>query len=213
MTHRHGKLFFGAGLLYAALLVFGTARADAAVILSDNLSAASAGVETAQGATWLAASFGTGTDAWLLASVSLLLSNSVAGTATLSLYSDGGLEPGSSLGTLTSPTTYSSTLANTVFTGGGITLTANTTYWIVLRALTGQFDWSWTLNNTGSGAGFQGTWGISSNAGVDWFSSDIYPTQFSVSADAVSAIPEPGTLGVLAGAFTVLGGIQCFRRR
>jgi hypothetical protein len=74
-----------------------------------------------------------------------------------------------------------------------LTLSANSTYWIVLKALSGEFDWAWTADNSGTGTGFQGTWGISTDAGGTWYTYAVYPTQFSVTTTAATATPEPGT--------------------
>jgi hypothetical protein len=68
-----------------------------------------------------------------------------------------------------------------------LALAANTTYWVVVRPLSGQFEWAWTANNTGTGAGFQRTWGVSEDAGGFWWTQDIYPTQMRVVVDICPA--------------------------
>jgi hypothetical protein len=143
----------------------------------------------------------------------LLLANSTSGAAELDLYSDGLLAPGALIGQLTSPATYSSGLTDTSFSASGITLAANTTYWIVLKAATGAFDWSWTDDNTGTGSGYQGIWGTSLDAGNTWFTYTVFPTQFSVttSASATAPAPEPGTWMLSAAGLLV--GCGAFRRR
>src|SRR5947209_225452 len=83
------------------------------VVLSDNLSNSTTGTEAATGTHWLTSSFATDSSSHSLTSITLRLSNPISGTATLALYSNGGLQPGSLVGTLTSPASYSSTLANT----------------------------------------------------------------------------------------------------
>ncbi len=196
MNHR-GSLRFPCvvvAMLSVFLVVPRGARAD--FDLSDNLSQASTGTEAAIGSNWLTSSFGTDGSSYKLSSITLLLANSVAGKAELDLYSDGGLEPGSLVGVLASPTAYSSTLANTTFTASGITLGANSTYWVVLHATSGEFDWSWTDSDLGTGVGFQDSWGQSTDAGVSWFTFDDSPVQMSVIA--TQAVPEPASL-VLCG--------------
>ena len=98
---------------------------------SDNLAQTSAGTEVATGSRWLAASFTTGTTTGfkLTQRATLMLANTVSGTATVSLYSDSGLQPGSLVGTLTSPAaTYSTTLASTTFaSSSGLSLNASST--------------------------------------------------------------------------------------
>ena len=160
--------------------------AGTTVDLSNNLSNASGGTEAATGTTYLAASFGTGTSTYTLDSVTLALAEAVAGTAKVEIFTNGGLEPGTLVGTLTSPSTYSASLASTTFTASGIILSASTTYWIVLVASSGTFDWSWTATETGTGTGFQDTWAESADSGSTWFAYDSSPTQFSVSATATA---------------------------
>jgi hypothetical protein len=106
------------------------------------------------------------------------------------------------------------TLSPTVFTASGLNVAANSTYWIVLRALTGTFDWAWTLDNAGTGQGFQHTWAISSDGGGDWFSSDTFPTQFAIAADqAASSVPEPASFSMLAGGVAAVLTAKRYRRQ
>jgi hypothetical protein len=185
----------------------------AATILTDNLSAATSGTESATGSTWITGSFGTNASQYLLDSITLLLANSSTGTAEVDIYDDGGLQPGSLIGVLTPPAVYSTTLAQTIFSGNNILLSANSTYWVVLKATTGQFDWAWTSDNTGTGAGFQNTWGSTDDAGATWFTYDVFPVQFSAEAStAAGAAPEPGTLA-LCTTGALLGAGAWFSRR
>ena len=175
-------------LLLCALAVVGATPLTASAqdtLLSDNLSATTSSSEAASGSTVLTASFATDDSTYNLTSVTLLLANPSAGQARLDLYSDGGLEPGSLVASLTPPDSYSDTLAETTFTASDVSLSPNTTYWIVLSADSGEFDWAWTSDNTGNGAGFQHTWGQSDDAAVTWFTSDSFSTQFNVAATPV----------------------------
>ena len=186
-------------LILALVLIPAWAHAD--FTLSDNLSQPTGGAETTTdvtpGDTTLAASFGTGFSAATLTSITLLLASPSGATAELDLYSDGGLQPGSLLGTLTSPSTLSTTAADATFTTSGLALDPNTTYWAVLKANTGELDWSWSLSNTGTGDGFQGTWATSDDGGQTWFSYDAYPFQLAVNAASAAAVPEPNSLALL----------------
>ncbi len=156
--------------------------AGQANVLSSNISGTTGGVETSTGTTYNAASFTTGTSAYLLNDVSLLLA-STSGTATVDIYADDTGEPGTLVGALTSPTTYASTATATDFTStSGISLAANTTYWVVLIADTGSFDWSWTSDDTGTGTGFTDTWGQSTDGGANYFTYNSSPTQMTVTA-------------------------------
>lgn len=204
-----GKRFLQrAGGPASALLLAGgmTVKAD---IISSNLSNATAGTEVASGDTWLTASFGTGTSSDTLSSVTLLLSHPISGVAEVDLYSTNLLEPGSLVATLTSPATYASSLSNSTFLSSGVTLSANSTYWIVLKALSGEFDWGWTADNSGTGTGFQGTWGLSTDTGSTWYTYAVYPTQLSV---ITTATPEPST-GWLGVAGLLVGAMVLYRRQ
>jgi hypothetical protein len=161
-----------------------------AVILSDNTSRTTAGVETATTTRWLAASFSTDASSYYLTSVTLLLANTSPGAASLYLYSEGGLEPGSLIAALTSPGSYSGTPAATTFTSAGTPLLPSTTYWLVLVPASGTFTWSWTADNTGDGAGFLHTWGDTSDSGASWYSCDNYATQFTVNASTTVPVTD-----------------------
>lgn len=165
--------------LFFALIASAAANAQ---ILSDNLENMTAGTESATTTRWLAGSFRTDNATYPLRSITLLLANTVSGTAALDLYDDGGLEPGVAIATLTPPAAYSPTLADATFVAAGTPLDANTTYWAVLRPLSGTFDWAWTASNDGAGVGFLHTWGAGDQAGAEWYTYDIYPTQFAVVA-------------------------------
>jgi len=173
--------------LVCALALFGTRplAAQEQDILSDNLLAITTSTEAATGSTWLTASFATDDGTYRLTSVTLLLANPSDGQARLDLYADGSLEPGSLVGTLLAPDGFSADLTQTIFLASDITLAPNSTYWIVLSADSGEFDWAWTSDNTGNGIGFLHTWGQSDDGGATWFTFDTYPTQFSVTATPI----------------------------
>jgi hypothetical protein len=169
-------VLFLAGSGWAA----GLARA---VELSDNLGSATGGTEAVAGERRLAAAFSTGpTTAGQLASVTLLLASTSPGTAALDLHADAGLEPGAFIAALTSPANFASTPAEAIFSASGIALTPDTVYWVVLRAPSGTFEWAWTTDNAGLGAGFDTTWDLSEDGGAAWYTHDVYPLQLRVTA-------------------------------
>jgi hypothetical protein len=179
---------------YSALVLSFAASpsARAETVLSDNVSATTGGVEAATGDLWLTAGFGTDDSSYTLTSITLLLQrDSIGGQVELDLYDDGGLQPDALIGALTLAGTVSSALSATTFTTAGLTLAADSNYWVVLKAATGQFSWAWANDASGLGAGFQHTWGSSDDAGSSWFTFDSYPLQMSVTA---AAVPEPGSL-------------------
>ena len=166
--------------------------------LSDNLSNPTDFTDIASGDTWLAAGFGTGNSSYLLNTVTLLMSGSSTGTAELDLYSSSQSQPGMQLGTLTSPASYPVDLGATSFAGQNLLLSPNTSYWLVLKGISGEFEWAFTNSNDGAGIGFQHLWGTTGDAGASWFTSDIQPFQFRVTADPTAApVPEPGPMGIM----------------
>ncbi|OJW18916.1 MAG: hypothetical protein BGO49_17865 [Planctomycetales bacterium 71-10] len=193
----HPGLRRGAGALLAlAVLCSSAADSTAGVVLADNLSETSGGAYSATGDSWLASSFGTDGSSYILQSVTLMLSrDSIGGEAAVDVYTDGGLEPGSLVATLAGPASVPGSSGPATFTASGVLLQANATYWVVLRAVTGEFLWSWAGSNDGSGAGFQTGSATSDFAGSGWFYADSYPFQMSVSA---SAVPEPGSAWLAA---------------
>lgn len=188
-------------MLVAAILLSGQ-TAMQADILSNNLSSLTANTEVLSGSTWIAGGFKTDASSYQLSSATLLISNSVPGIATLDIYS-GIVQPSLFLGVLNSPGNYSSGLAETTFSGN-VTLAPDSTYWLVLKAASGQFEWGWTEDGSGSGVGFTHTWGASDDAGSSWFITDIEPMQFSVTASPSAAVPEPAPAALLAMGVTLL---------
>ena len=180
--------------------------------LSNNLNAPTAYTELISGTQWVSASFGTGGSAYTLAEITLLMQSDGGGTAGLALYSDSNGTPGVQLGSLQTPTAFSSVLTPTSFGGNSLTLTADTTYWAVLRPISGTTEWAYTDDNTGSGSGFQNTWAISYDGGSGWYTSDSQPMQMRVDGNPSGATPEPGSAFLLLlGA--VLTGAAALRRK
>lgn len=145
-----------------------------AAVLSDDLSNTTTGSDVVSGDTLLAADFSTGSSSWTLSSATLLLQMDTIGTVGLDLYSDNSGIPGTLLGSLVSSRTYSSSLAAVSFTASGLTLNADTTYWLVLAASSGSFEWAWTQTNSGDGVGFTGDSAFFD--GAYWYgTTGIYP--------------------------------------
>ncbi len=182
--------------------------------LSDNLSSTTYYTEVVSGNTWIAAGFATGHSSYVLKTAILLLSGPSSGQAELDLYSSSGSQPGSRLGALTSPGSYSSEPSGTTFTSADLLLSPNTSYWVVLKGLTGDFEWGYTDTNAGSGVGFQHNWGESTDVGASWFTSDIEPMQLRITADPVSAaVPEPESVQIVLGGLLCLGARVAFQLR
>jgi len=205
------------GRIAVLFLCLGSAAigSRSATILTDNLSAASAGADSVSGNVLLGADFSTDSSAYSLESVTLLLREDTTGTASLNLYSDNGGIPGALFGVLTSSGSYPSSLSDSVFTASGLTLAENTTYWLVLGASSGTFEWSWTSTNAGSGTGYTGNSAYFD--GSYWYgTSGVYSYQLSVKADpvAASAAPEPASFELFAAALgIVLFGVPYYFRQ
>ena len=174
-------------LLRAALVLLAPALPAADVF--DNLDRASAGAEAVSGDRRLAAAFSSGPSAVGLESVTLLLARtSPDGDAALEIRSDEGLEPGALVAALAAPASYSSTPQATTFTADGVQLQRGATYWVVLSATAGTFEWTWTADNTGSGEGFSTLWNSGEDGG--WYTHDLYPLQLRVTAGGGSDGPR-----------------------
>jgi|KBSMisStaDraftv2_1062788.scaffolds.fasta_scaffold623594_2 hypothetical protein len=188
--------FIGTRLL---LTFTACAALSSAVTLTDNLSKTSTDTEFVGGDTWIAVAFSTDNANYQISSASLLLSTPEPSTANLDLYSESSGQPGLLLSTLTSLGSFPSVASPVTFTGSSYILSPNSTYWLVLSAPTGSFDWSWTSDNAGAGAGFLSQWAATDDAGGSWITSDIEPMQFRVLADpGTPAVPEPGSFTLAA---------------
>jgi hypothetical protein len=192
--------------LLSALSVLVLGCGANAITISDNLANAAASTEFIGGDTWIAAEFVTNNFTYSLDSITLLLSNRAPGTAELDVYNSVALKPGTSVGSLVSPGSFTSSLSQTIFGGNNITLQANSVYWAVLKAPSGSFNWAWTESNTGSGVGFRRVFAATDDAGAAWFTSNGEPQLARILAiPLVSIVPEPSLLSLLA--FLVLPGL------
>jgi Dockerin type I domain len=169
-----------AGRVVAALLIpcVLLVAHGSATSFFDDISATNGGSDAVSGTNWIAGSFTTDTSKYSTITASLLLQQtSSSSPAVLNLYSNGGLQPGSLVGTFTSPTSFStSSLASTSFTLNTVTLAASTTYWLVLHSTSGSYNWGWTSDFT-----VMNDWASSSNSGSVWFGDNAYPYQYKVS--------------------------------
>jgi hypothetical protein len=198
-------------IMLPLLAALGYAPISAASFLSDNLSASPVYSQNAPGVTstdWYASSFMTDGYSYTLQSVAFLMAmTSSSGAAQAAIFTDVSDQPGSQVGALISPGSYSNALASTSFTASGITLAANTTYWVVLSASSGNFNWAWTDSNIGSGVGFTHTWSGSDDAGSSWLTFHDSPQIMQVDANA---IPEPAALWLFG---IGLAGMRLVERR
>lgn len=165
-------------------------------VLFNDLTATTGGSETATGQTWFTGEFTTDGSAHSALTATLLMGQSSAGTPTLDLYDDGGLQPGNLVATFTNPASISTTLASNAFTLSNVSLDANTKYWLVLHASSGAFDWAWTSDTSVING-----WGESFDGGASWFAADTFPLQYSVTTPGVVTITTSADLaGATVGA-------------
>lgn len=187
--------------LATLLAVIATALNGPAAVLYGNLGESSDGAYPSTDIMWQAQHFTTDGQDYYLDSVTLLMQRSSgSGAALLEIWSGNNSAPGSMVLTLTSPGSYSSSLAETVFTySGETTLAANSDYWVVLKANVENttFDWSSTSSATGSGAGFSLRWTGTSDSGVTWYPVDT-GTPYQMLVD-VTPVPEASTGYALIG--------------
>jgi hypothetical protein len=139
---------------------------------------------------------------FLLESVTLDLTAAVtpSGGFFVAIYSDAAVRPGVEL-ELLSGETNPATAGSHTFTSAGLSLSPNTSYWVVAGVSTGTGFYGWQMTNSDL---FAGSWTIPSTGththslgqGTDWDPAmDGFARKFSVSA---AAVPEPATYALLA---------------
>ena len=152
---------------------------------------------------WAASRFTTDTHDYILNTVVLLMYRSGPSTAQLDIFSDSNDLPGTSIGTLASPESIPLATSEVTFSASGISLSANSTYWVVLLAPTGQLWWSYTENASGYGLGFSPIYTASDYAGSSWDPVDsTYPNKLQINA-TLAAVPEPSQWAMMG--VTALG--------
>jgi hypothetical protein len=124
----------------------------------------------------------------------------------VSLYTDAGTTPGSALADLNLQGTNINGLAPTTFTASGVSLDANTNYWIVLKAMDWPMQWAWTTDNSGVGTGFLHTWGHHNDSGWNTLAAEPYLAQISA-----ATVPEPASVILIS--LGGLGVLKCIRLR
>lgn len=188
-----------------------------AVVLADNLANPTAGglivgEGIATSSPWQAMKFNT-TSASIIRSITTTLrkfSATDSGDAIFDIYSDNGNQPGSVISASASVQNYSSlqtTFSQLTSSGLSISLSPNTTYWLVGRSSGATtFEWSSTSNAT-YGLSAPPVRARSADGGSTWITGFSSYTQLRIEADEV-----PGPLPAL-GASAAFGWSRRLRRR
>jgi hypothetical protein len=184
-----------------------------ATLFVSNLGQASGGNGAIGSDSWLAQSFGTGTnaDGYVLNSVQLLTDVAYGSPNgfTVSLYSNSGAGPASNLGSLGG--SDPSTGGVFIYTTSGIMLSASTLYFVVATAATptvqGAYNWSAAGESPRTSDGWIIPAGYNySTDGLTWQLSRQYTFQMAIYA---TAIPEPATLALTGLGLAALSFRRC----
>jgi hypothetical protein len=222
-----------AGSLAALALGVAVPQAHAvpAATLVDNLSATSVGTNafgspSGTGDTdWLAQSFTTTATDYILSSVTALIGNSnqaITGNYIFSIYDDSGSGgvPGVNLGDILSNPVASLTLSSSPITTTAsplpLTLSPNTTYFLVLHTSGVNDTLDWYTASNGSGTGFPTNFTSSSDGGASWNTVDNtgpdQMMQILATAPPPPPVPTPAPLPIF-GAAAAFGYSRRLRKR
>lgn len=186
-------------------------------VLFGNLDRTRGGSIPATTVLWQAQQFTTDGVAYQLDHIVLFMKRvSESGNASVSIWSDVSSLPGTPLYplVLNDLEGYTESLSETQFTPSlAVHLDANSTYWVVLQSADAgsEFEWSFTLDETGSGAGFSPRWSeLNPAPGGSWYAMELDPYQMQVTVTALSAVPEPASAAFLCG---LIGSGLLLRRR
>jgi len=211
-------------VLWAAtvLVLLGlTPAVGRASVILGNLGAGDGSNQAFNSGNWYAASFTLGSQGYSLSDVQIRLQNAVAGTTFVLESNATGTPPSHPSGTVVStfihPTFASGTNTVAFTPSSPVTLTANTTYWLV-GSVTGAGSAAWKRSNpvtlpSGSGATF-GNYALSGNAGTTWtVDTSNNATLFQVDGTPLTGVPEPGSLLLVGTVACVAGALRLRRRR
>jgi hypothetical protein len=185
----------------------------APVVLSDTLSYTYSGSDSTLDSTlnevWIADLFGTDNQKYSLNTVTLWMKDvtgGATGQAQVDIYTDNVMQPGTLFGTLTPPATYPTTdFGAATFTASGIILEPSEAYWVVLHALSGEFQWGYTAVAVGVTV-----WAGWTEASGGWYTAENDPNLMQVTANPV---PLPPGLLLLGSGLLGLAGWRRFGKK
>jgi len=187
-------------------LAVGLVEANAAVVIFDNLAAATENEAITHSTILQAQNIAPLSQSHTLNSVTLLMREVVAGSVQVRLFSGDADVPITYVGSLVSPVSITATLDQNTFTTPGISLDAGVNYWVVLGGGTGTHHWGYTdAASSGSGEGFSKNWSTELSGG-GWLIRAPGPYQMS----ALATVPEPKAVAMSSG--LVLGAVAFVHR-
>jgi hypothetical protein len=193
-----------AGKVFVAASLIATAAAHAGIVVS-NLDQPEDWFPFAAENVWRATSFTTGAEASTLDTITMRLGpGRDTGTAVPRLFADAsGVPSGTALAIFDGQVVNSN--REYTFTSAGLSLAANTTYWLALQGQGENLDWVATNSTAQSGIWTIGDVMLQSlDSGSTWPNSDNFVGQFSISA---TLVPEPSPLAL------ALAGLACAAAR
>ena len=197
-----------------AISVFSLAYAHAQTVIN-NTSQSVTGVAPINFSDWNGNKFVNDASSRNLQSITLSMGGAAdtSGAFQVELHSNSGGLPGGLLGVLTGNGNPATAGLYTYSTGSTITLSPNTTYWVVAKVTSGLGDYSWnyTSTTTQSGTGTLGGFSESTNQGGSWSAENVsFPSMFSVTA---TAVPEPASYAAMLGIAALGFGVISRRYR
>jgi hypothetical protein len=209
MKSKSIRVLVASGVLAAVAAISNSASATT---LYDDLSAVSQGSDQASAIGPLYDSFSTGSSAFDLSNINLLINgvNTDGHTFDVAVYANNTItNPNTPGGKIFDVGNISDSVLSASLTVVGLnnfaphTLAANTRYWVGISSSDSSVVWSWTYDTTGIGVAneyFYNSYG-ESHATPNEFG----PYQMSVTGDTLTATPLPSTWTMLIAGFLGLG--------
>lgn len=153
---------------------------------------------------------------WNLESVTLPLTQNSPGPFGVSVYSYTGSGPGTLIGPIGSPVNASTGLQTFTADNAGLSLAANTDYWLMFAAV-GEYliDYTNDITTTGDWTlPTSGNYGFSTDGGTTWSVFSLNRAiQFQLAASPQSAVvPEIDAAGMASALALVVGGLGLIER-
>jgi hypothetical protein len=208
--------------ILAVLTLLGAASpANASLVVLTNLAAGGSITGMLLSTTdWAAVGLTTDTTGVQFESMKVYLSNNAGSDLDVEggIYSDSFGSPGTLLGAFVPQMVVNGTSSTifTILTASPFSMSASTDYWFVLHDQPGGLLWN--TDGVGNGTTPDATAGYSLlgyqqsvNAGSAWGASSLSPA-LEITVSEAAAVPEPGTVAMLAGGLLALAYVRRARR-